>query len=279
MRSVVVCGAGTMGSGIAETAARSGFDSLLFDPSQEALDRAGAQIRKNLDILLDRQKITAVEVEDLLGRIRFTSEPGQCMGDIVIEAITEEIGAKRKLFAELASINPSQTILASNTSSLSLGEISKNIDGPSRFCGLHFFNPAPLMKLVEIVQTEQTSMLVVRQVIDFTRAMGKTPVLCKDSPGFIVNRVARHYYLEALQLVEEGVSDFAQVDRLLENAGFRMGPFKLMDLIGNDINFTVTSSLYEAFGKAARFKPSAIQEEKIRKGELGRKSGKGYFTY
>lgn len=279
MRSVVVCGAGTMGSGIAETCARSGFDSLLFDPSQEALDRARAQIRKNLELLRDRQKISASEVAEITGRIRFSTGPGDCIGDIVIEAIIEDIGAKRKLFADLAKINPPETILASNTSSLSLGEISVGLDGSSRFCGLHFFNPAPVMKLVEIVQTAETSAEVIQRVIDFTTALGKTPVMCKDSPGFIVNRVARHYYLEALQLVEDGVGDFAQVDRLLENAGFRMGPFKLMDLIGNDINFTVTRSLYEAFDKAVRFQPSPIQEEKIRNGELGRKSGKGYFTY
>jgi 3-hydroxybutyryl-CoA dehydrogenase len=214
-----------------------------------------------------------------MGRIRFSAELNECLGDIVIEAIIEDIGAKRKLFAELARINSPETILASNTSSLSLSSISENMVGGARFCGLHFFNPAPLMKLVEIVRTAETDPRVIERVIDFSTGLGKTPVICKDSPGFIVNRVARHYYLEALQLVEEGVGDFAQVDKLLENAGFRMGPFKLMDLIGNDINFTVTNSLYEAFGKAIRFRPSAIQEEKISKGELGRKSGKGYFTY
>jgi 3-hydroxybutyryl-CoA dehydrogenase len=268
-----------MGSGIAETCARSGFASLLFDPSQDALNKAREHIRTNLELLRDRQKISASEVEEIMGRIRFSTDPGDCMGDIVIEAIIEDMGAKRKLFADLSKINPPETILASNTSSLSLSEISAGLDGASRFCGLHFFNPAPVMKLVEIVQTAETSAEVIQRAYDFITALGKTSVLCKDSPGFIVNRVARHYYLEALQLVEDGVGDFAQVDRLLENAGFRMGPFKLMDLIGNDINFTVTRSLYEAFDRAARFQPSAIQEEKIRNGELGRKSGKGYFTY
>ncbi len=279
MMKIVVCGAGTMGSGIAETAARSGFQTMLFDPSVNALDKARGQIGKNLHMLTERQKITARESDDIMGRISFSADPGVCIGDIIIEAIIEDVGAKRTLFSALSRINSPETILASNTSSLSLYQISRKLDGPGRFCGIHFFNPAQLMKLVEVVQTSETSPEVINRVIDFTRALGKTPVVCQDSPGFIVNRVARHYYLEALQLVEEGVCDFSQADSLLENAGFRMGPFKLMDLIGNDINFTVTRSLYEAFDQAIRFRPSPIQEEKIKNGELGRKTGKGYYNY
>lgn len=279
MNRIVVCGAGTMGSGIAETIARSGFSVILFDPAHQATERAEVQIRKNLAQLLDKQKITVTDLEEILSRMSFTAQPEDCVGDLVIEAIIEELQPKKDLFATLARINAPQTILASNTSSLSLRNIAEHIPAPERFCGMHFFNPAPLMKLVEVIRTPASSQEMIDRVIDFTKALGKVPVLCQDSPGFIVNRVARHYYLEAMQAVEDGMGDFTQIDRLLENAGFRMGPFKLMDLIGNDINYTVTNSLYQAFHQAHRFRPSPIQEEKIRNGELGRKTGKGYFTY
>ena len=176
-------------------------------------------------------------------------------------------------------MNSPHTILATNTSSLSVAAIAENIPGPERFCGMHFFNPAQLMKLVELVYGPSTSVETIQRLQELAVSMGKTPVVCKDSPGFIVNRVARHYYLEALQMLEEGICNIEQADRVLENAGFKMGPFRLMDLIGNDINFTVTSSLYEACGKPIRFRPSAIQEQKILMGELGRKTGKGYYSY
>jgi 3-hydroxybutyryl-CoA dehydrogenase len=176
-------------------------------------------------------------------------------------------------------MNSPHTILATNTSSLSIAAIAENIPGPERFCGMHFFNPAQLMKLVELVYGPSTSVETIQRLHELAVSMGKTPVVCKDSPGFIVNRVARHYYLEALQMLEEGVCHIEQADRVLENAGFKMGPFRLMDLIGNDINFTVTRSLYEACGKPIRFRPSVIQEQKILMGELGRKTGKGYYSY
>ncbi len=279
MTRIIVCGAGTMGSGIAETAARSGFKTLLFDPQQEAIDRAANQIRNNLNSLYEKQKISSSDIKDINERVSFTTDISECAGELVIEAIIEDIEIKKKLFHQIAEINTEETILASNTSSLSITEIAKAVPHPGRFCGMHFFNPATLMKLVEIVRTEATDPGVIEKTLNLAVAMGKTPVVCKDSPGFIVNRVARHYYLEALELAEKGICEFAQADRLMENAGFKMGPFKLMDLIGNDINFAVTRSLYEAYGKAMRFRPSAIQEEKIRNGELGRKTGKGYYTY
>ena len=279
MKTIIVCGAGTMGTGIAETTARSGYTTVLYEPRTEALQKAELTISRNLQQLVDKDKIGQQEMKDALTRISFTSELEHCKGDVVIEAIIEDIPAKTELFRKLAVLNTSETILASNTSSLPISAIAERIPEPGRVCGMHFFNPAQVMKLVEIVHAPSTSSETIREIKAVVVSMGKVPVVCRDAPGFIVNRVARHYYLEALQLLEENITSVEQADRILENAGFKMGPFKLMDLIGNDINFTVTRSLYEACGKPVRFRPSPIQEEKILKGELGRKTGKGYYSY
>ena len=279
MKKIIVCGAGTMGTGIAETTARSGYTTVLYEPRAEALQKAELTISRNLQQLVDKDKIGQQEMKDALTRISFTSELEHCKGDVVIEAIIEDIPAKTELFRKLAVLNTSETILASNTSSLPISAIAERIPEPGRVCGMHFFNPAQVMKLVEIVHAPSTSAETISEIKAVVVSMGKVPVVCKDAPGFIVNRVARHYYLEALQLLEENITSVEQADRILENAGFKMGPFKLMDLIGNDINFTVTRSLYEACGKPVRFRPSPIQEEKILKGELGRKTGKGYYSY
>lgn len=279
MKTIIVCGAGTMGTGIAETTARSGYTTVLYEPRAEALQKAELTISRNLQQLVDKDKIGQQEMKDALTRISFTSELEHCKGDVVIEAIIEDIPAKTELFRKLAVLNTSETILASNTSSLPISAIAERIPEPGRVCGMHFFNPAQVMKLVEIVHAPSTSAETISEIKAVVVSMGKVPVVCKDAPGFIVNRVARHYYLEALQLLEENITSVEQADRILENAGFKMGPFKLMDLIGNDINFTVTRSLYEACGKPVRFRPSPIQEEKILKGELGRKTGKGYYSY
>ncbi len=279
MMRIIVCGAGTMGTGIAETSARSGYQTLLYEPKAEALEKAEDSISKNLQALYNKMKISGQEMKDTLDRLRFSSDLSQCIGELVIEAIIEDVAVKSDLFSKLAGINSSHTIFATNTSSLSIAAIAENIPGPERLCGMHFFNPAQVMKLVELVYGPATSVETIQRLQELSLAMGKTPVVCKDSPGFIVNRVARHYYLEALQMLEEGICDIEQADRILENAGFKMGPFRLMDLIGNDINFTVTRSLYEACGKPIRFRPSAIQEQKILMGELGRKTGKGYYSY
>jgi len=276
---IAVCGAGTMGSGIAETAARSGMSAIVFDPNAAVLEKARHSTEQNLAKLVEKQKISEAEKQQTLSMLSYTGDPQQLKADLVIEAIVEKLEVKRELFIGLARINSNATIMASNTSSLSINDIARDMPAPQRFCGMHFFNPAQLMKLVELVRGEHTDDATMKTIRDVALRMGKTPVECRDSPGFIVNRVARHYYLEALRLVEEGVVDIEQADRLLENAGFRMGPFRLMDLIGNDVNFAVTSSLYEACGRPLRFKPSPLQEEKLRKGELGRKTGKGYYTY
>jgi 3-hydroxybutyryl-CoA dehydrogenase len=179
----------------------------------------------------------------------------------------------------LSDLNKTVTILATNTSSLSVSQIATGVPNPERVIGMHFFNPATLMKLVEVVKGEQTSESSIQTIFSVAKQLNKTPVLCRDVPGFIVNRVARPYYIESLRLIEEGLSDFHTIDALMESSGFKMGPFKLMDLIGNDINFAVSCSVYQQLGETPRLKPSIIQEEKVRRGELGRKTGEGYYKY
>lgn len=279
MTSICICGAGTMGSGIAQVAATAGYKTLLFDVSEAAVQKAAAKLQSDLCILVDKGKLTAEKRDAIFARIVFLSDIQQCRADVFIEAIVEKLEAKISLFSQLAAINPQHTIFASNTSSLSIAAIARELPNPERVAGLHFFNPAPLMKLVEVVQGEQTSESVVQQLVDLTKALGKVPVVCKDSPGFIVNRVARPYYIESLRMAEEGLAPCELTDRLLEGIGFKMGPFRLMDLIGNDINYAVSCSVYEQLGSPERLKPSYLQKEKVEKGELGKKTGKGYYSY
>lgn len=279
VNTICVIGAGTMGSGIAQTCAQNGFYTLLFDINETVLDKARVSIQKNLQYLVDKSKISAGEKDTVLNRIRFISETNDCLADIIIEAIVEKPEAKVAIFNQLAELNHSEVIFASNTSSLSISDIQKNIQQPQRVVGMHFFNPAPLMKLVEVVKGNQTSDAVATTVMELCRQLNKVPVLCKDAPGFIVNRVARHYYLEAMKLVENGSATIENVDAVMEATGFKMGPFKLMDLIGMDINLAVSQSVYEAFDKEERFRPSPLQIEKVAKGELGKKTGKGFYVY
>jgi 3-hydroxybutyryl-CoA dehydrogenase len=277
--TIIVCGAGTMGSGIAENAARSGYQAILYDLSEDALSKAKQTITRNLEGQVEKMKISGDELQETLSRLAFTGDISRCRGDIVIEAIIENLSSKADLYRRMAEVNGPDSIFASNTSSLSISSIADQLPHPERVCGMHFFNPAQVMKLVEVVKGIQTAPWVIEEVTALARSMGKEPVICMDSPGFIVNRVARHYYLESLQLLEEGVGTVEQVDALLEGTGFKMGPFRLMDLIGNDINYAVTQSLYEACGKPVRFRPSVLQKEKVEHQELGRKTGKGYYTY
>lgn len=277
--TVGVIGAGTMGSGIAQVSAQSGFTTLLFDINAEVLQKAKSAIEKNLQYLVDKEKIAAVEKEAILNRLHFISNANDCVANVIIEAIIEKVEAKASIFNQLAAINSSETIFASNTSSLSISEIQGNITHPERVVGMHFFNPAPIMKLVEVVKGNQTSDKAAQTIYELCKQMNKVPVLCKDAPGFIVNRVARHYYLEAMKLVETGAASFEDIDMLMEASGFKMGPFKLMDLIGMDVNLAVSKSIYEALNQAPRFTPSPLQVDKVAKGELGKKTGKGFYEY
>lgn len=277
--TICVIGAGTMGSGIAQTAAQSGFYTLLFDINVEVLEKAKAAIQKSLSFLLEKGKITPEEKENIFQRIRFITDTNDCLADIIIEAIVEKVEAKVSIFNQLAEVNHSEVIFATNTSSLSISEIQAKVQQPQRVVGMHFFNPAQVMKLVEVVKGKQTTAAVVKTVYELCLQMNKTPVICIDAPGFIVNRVARHYYLEAMKLLEKDVADVETIDAMMEAAGFKMGPFKLMDLIGNDVNLAVSTFLYEACNHAERFKPSAIQADKVARGELGKKTGKGFYEY
>jgi len=268
-----------MGSGIAQVAAMSGYTTLLYDLDEQVVQKGRHSIETSLRLLTDKKKINAEESAAILGRLSWSSNISDCTADLIIEAIVEKQEAKTDLFRRLADLNTEATVFASNTSSLSLAALAAGIPHPGRFIGMHFFNPAPLMKLVEIVLTQHTEAHVIAAVAAVATQMGKTAVFCKDSPGFIVNHVARPYYLEALYLVEAGLSDVETIDGLMEAAGFRMGPFRLMDLIGNDINYSVSCSVYEAMGKPLRLRPSVLQEQKVSEGALGRKTGKGYYRY
>lgn len=266
-----------MGSGIAQVSATAGFKTILYDVNDEVIQNSKSKIQNDLQKLVDKQKISSEKKETILQQIQFTSNVQNCVADVIIEAVIEKPEIKISLFNQLAKINSGETIFASNTSSLSISSLAKEIVNQERVAGLHFFNPAPVMKLVEVVKAEQTSDETISKLIELTKQFGKVPVVCKDSPGFIVNRVARPYYIESLRLVEENISDFETIDRLLESKGFKMGPFKLMDLIGNDVNYAVSCSVYEQLNRPERLKPSFIQKEKVEKGELGKKTGKGYF--
>jgi 3-hydroxybutyryl-CoA dehydrogenase len=279
IQSIVVCGAGTMGSGIAQVAIQAGFKTIQFDLNEAALEKSKTQIQNQLNRLVEKAKITASAKDEMLGLIAFSSNIATCKADIIIEAIIENKEAKIDLFNKIAAFNDSSTIFATNTSSIRVDEIAKGLNDPSMLVGMHFFNPAPIMKLVEVINGKQTAPSAVDAVIVLTKAMGKVPVLCNDAPGFIVNRVARHYYLEAMEMVNQGLTDIESVDAIMEAAGFKMGPFKLMDLIGMDINYSVSNIVWEALGKPARLTPSPLQKEKVDKGYLGKKTGQGFYKY
>lgn len=279
IHTIGVCGAGTMGRGIALTLAQAGISTLLFDLNPVSIEEARAQHERELETLVAKGKITADKKSKTLAFIQYTTELENCLAELFIEAIVEKVEPKVALLNQLAELNHGDCLFASNTSSLSITEIAKQVLHPERVIGLHFFNPATLMKLVEVVSTPFTKPEVIETALDLIKQIGKTPVLCTDSPGFIVNRVARPYYIESLRLAEEGKSDFAQIDRILESSGFKMGPFKLMDLIGNDINFAVSCSVYEQLGKPPRLQPSYIQQQLVQAGKWGKKSGSGYYTY
>ncbi|MFM7645304.1 MAG: 3-hydroxyacyl-CoA dehydrogenase family protein [Sphingomonadales bacterium] len=279
INTIGVCGAGTMGRGIALTAALAGFNTLLFDLQPDALEKAKDQLRKELNKSIEKGKINEAAAAQALLRIEFTQEIEHCLAEIFIEAIVEKVEPKIALFNQLAELNHGDCIFASNTSSLSITQMAKGIQHPERVIGLHFFNPATLMKLVEVVTTPFTADSVRQTAWQLMLDLKKTPVLCVDSPGFIVNRVARPFYIESLRLAEEQKASMEQIDRILTAAGFKMGPFALMDLIGNDINYAVSCSVYDQLGRPERLRPSYLQQQLVQTGKWGQKSGEGYYQY
>ena len=279
IKIVAIAGAGTMGQGIAISCALAGYTTKVFDVNEQACGRALDLVAKTLNQLSEKGKITSTASAEALSKISISINPNQLKADLVIEAIAENLLIKQSLFKQAETLNTNKTILATNTSSLSVSKIAAGLNNPNRCAGLHFFNPAHIMKLVEVVAGERTEKSVLVALKDFAKSIGKITVDAKDSPGFIVNRVARHFYVESLLAVENGAATFESIDALARASGFKMGPFELMDLIGIDVNYAVTESVYEGFSKAAKFKPSPVQKAKIEKGELGRKSGKGFYAY
>ena len=279
--SIGVVGAGAMGAGIAQIAADSGHQVLLFDADIEAIETGISSIQKGLKPLVERGRKTDAEVQRLVGRIHAV-ESIEALSDcgLVVEAIVEDLSAKQTLFSKLESTCSESTILATNTSSISITSLASALQRPEKLVGMHFFNPAPVMKLVEIISGLETDVKTAEIVFDTAANWGKKPVYAKSSPGFIVNRVARSFYAEPLRLLQESAASVATIDALFrESGGFRMGPFELMDLIGNDVNQAVTESVYNAFHQDSRFQPSLIQKEMVSAGLLGRKTGRGWYDY
>ncbi len=279
IHTICICGSGTMGTGIAQVSAQSGFETIVYDVAQSYLDTSKAKIEKVLEMLLTKEKITAEQKNDTLQRLHFTTNIDDCKAGLIIEAIIENKEAKISLFKKIEAINDANTIFATNTSSIFVSDIAAGLKNPERVAGMHFFNPAPLLKLVEIIRADNTSEATINELVEVAKQMKKTPVVCKDAPGFIVNRVARHYYLEALFLLEHENIPVENIDAIMEASGFRMGPFKLMDLIGIDINYATSNIVWNALDKPARLKPSAIQKTKVEKNELGLKTAIGFYNY
>jgi len=281
IKTVGIIGAGTMGSGIAQVSATAGCKVKLFDLNKEALTKAENALEKILARLIEKGRIDSEEKNRIQSNISYVSSLKELANsDLTIEAIVENIDIKQKVFKELESYVSDSCIIASNTSSLSIASIASSLEKPERCVGIHFFNPAPLMKLVEVIPAIQTSEATLNTSVKTIKNWGKIVAVAKDTPGFIVNRVARPFYGEALRMYEEGIADFATIDHAMKSEGnFRMGPFELMDFIGNDINYTVTETVFEAFYYDPRYKPAFTQKRFAEAGYLGRKSGKGYYDY
>ncbi len=281
MIKVSVIGAGTMGSGIAQIAATKGHEVCLYDSFDGAIENAQEKLDKILNRLVEKERISKEDKKNILSRINFTKDIKEIAGSgLVIEAIIENLEIKKTTFKDIEGLVDADCIIASNTSSLSIASIAGACQKAERVIGIHFFNPAPLMPLVEIIPAVQTTEKTLEKVRGTIDDWGKVTVIAKDTPGFIVNRVARPFYGEALRIYEEGIADFATIDwSLKELGGFRMGPFELMDYIGNDINYTVTETVFTAFYYDSRYKPSFTQKRMMEAGYLGKKSGKGYYDY
>lgn len=279
MVDIAVVGAGTMGAGIVESAALAGLSTVMMDLREDALERGRETIEKDLERRVKKGRLSEEERREVLDRVTTATSLEACAGaSLVVEAVIEDLEVKRKVFADLEDAVGEDAVLATNTSSLSVAGIAASTKRPERVVGMHFFNPVPAMRLVEVVTGPSTDESVLVQAEETTRRLGKTPIRVSDTPGFIVNRVARPFYLEALRMVETGEKP-EQIDAAVRGAGFRMGPLQLADLIGHDVNLAVSESLFERYYYHPRFRPSHLQRSMVEAGLLGRKSGRGFYDY
>ena len=278
LHTIAILGSGTMGHGIAEVFARAGYEVQLYDIESELLDTAKAKLEQFTAKSVRKGKLTDQQRTDSLARITYTNKLGEIQAQFVLEAVIEKLSVKQELFQELESLLP-EAVFATNTSSLSVTAIASKLKDPSKLVGMHFFNPAPIMKLVEVISTAQTADSLTELTVQLAEKLGKSPAQVADTPGFIVNRVARFFYLEGLKVVEEQVADHETVDRLMQATGFRMGPFQLMDLIGVEANHRVSQTMYDQMMGEARFQPSRLQQKQAESGHHGRKTGKGFYDY
>lgn len=278
---VGIIGSGTMGSGIAQVAATSGCEVSVFEVKKEIVRRSKTRLDQILGRLIEKGRMDTKMKDSIQQNIRYVDSMQALKGsDLVIEAIVENLEIKKKVFKDLESIVGDDCIIASNTSSLSIASLAASLEAPERFIGLHFFNPAPIMKLVEVIPAVQTSTLTQDRTMDIAQGWDKLAVLAKDTPAFIVNKCARPFYGEALRILEEGIADVPTIDWVMKKlGGFRMGPFELMDFVGNDVNYTVTETVFKAFYYDGRYKPAFTQKRMVEAGYLGRKSGRGFYDY
>jgi 3-hydroxybutyryl-CoA dehydrogenase len=279
VQHIAVIGAGVMGRGIALAAALAGYKATLYDIHAQTLEQSAQYFEKFLSDSVSRGKMDAATKASIIGHLHLTQDMADLKADFIVEAILENLELKQKVLREVEAINADDAIIASNTSTIPITRIGAGLQHPGRLIGMHFFNPAPIMKLVEVISGAATEVWVSDVTFALAQKMGKTAVHAQDEPGFIVNRVARHFYLESLKVLEERGADHETIDRVMENVGFKMGPFKLMDLIGVETNHEVTKSLYEAFFHDEKFRPSRVQQKKVDAGHFGRKSGRGFYSY
>ena len=279
IKTVGIAGAGTMGAGIAMVCAQANFKVVLFDINPLVLESAQKSNLTILNKMLETSRIDQNVYNSCLENIIYSSKISELKADLIIEAIIEKADIKISLFQQLIDLNGEETIYATNTSSIPITQIAAGLSLPQNVVGIHFFNPAHIMKLVEVIKGAKTDQNVVNQSVNFVQAIKKQAVIAADAPGFIVNRIARLYYVESLKSLEENVGDFQTIDGIMESSGFKMGPFKLMDLIGVDTNYSVTESQFRLFNYEARFRPSRIQKQKVEAGLHGRKTKGGFYNY